>query len=103
MLAIKKRRTDPVFLLALVLWSGCAPPGPRALLKGERQIREGQFEEAVESLQAATRLLPRNAQAYNHLGLALHGSKQYVPALKAYVKALELDHKIGRASCRERG
>src|SRR5438477_8737546 len=97
MLAIKKRRMAPVFLLAFVLWAGCAPPGPRALLKGERLIGEGKYEEAIESLQSATRLLPKNAQAYNHLGLALHGARQFVPALKAYTKALDLDHKLAPA------
>src|SRR6266478_7812900 len=114
MLAIKKRRMDPVsraassclaspslpsdggegrgedawsrrfplssVLLAFVLCAGCAPPGPRTLLKGERLIGEGKYEEAIESLQSATRLLPKNAQAYNHLGLALHGARQFAPA-----------------------
>src|SRR5438105_2906586 len=68
-------------LIALVIFCGCTPPGPRALLKGERLIREGKYDKAIESLQEATRLLPRNAQTYNHLGLALHGNKQFGPAL----------------------
>ncbi len=76
---------------------GCAPPGPRALLKGQRLIREGKYEQAIESLQAATRLLPKNAQAYNHLGLALHGTRQFGPALAAYQKALVLDHNLAAA------
>src|SRR5438876_3446326 len=102
MLAIKKRRTGclrATFLaLALVFCiCGCRPPGPRALLKGERLIREGKYAEAVESLQTATRLLPKNAQAYNHLGLALHGNRQFAPALAAYQKALALDHKLAAA------
>src|SRR5438105_3131252 len=85
------------FLLLLLLFCGCTPPGPRALLKGQRLIQEGKYEQAVESLQVAARLLPKNAQAFNHLGLALHGNKQYARALVAYQKALELDHKLASA------
>src|SRR4051812_284120 len=76
-----------IILASALLLCGCGPPGPRALLKGERLIREGKYEQAVESLQTATQLLPKNAQAYNHLGLALHGNKQFAPALIAYKKA----------------
>src|SRR2546423_5459283 len=101
MLAIKKRRIGRLrgyaACLLLAWFCGCTPPGPRALLKGERLIREGKYAEAVESLQTATRLLPKNAQAYNHLGLALHGNKQFAPALPAYQKALALDHKLAAA------
>ena len=63
MLAIKKRRLRYSIFLILLLFCGCKPPGPRALLKGERLIQEGQYEQAVQSLQVATRLLPKNAQA----------------------------------------
>ncbi len=97
MLAIKKRGMSCAILLCWLLACGCAPPGPRALLKGQRLIREGRYDQAIESLQAATRLLPKNAQAYNHLGLALHGNKQFGPALAAYQKALGLDHKLAAA------
>src|SRR6266446_2534745 len=82
--------------LSLVL-CGCTPPGPRALLKGQRLIGQGKYEQAVPVLQEATRLLPKTAQAYNHLGLALHGTKQFAPALAAYKKALALDHKLAAA------
>src|SRR5438552_15826862 len=101
MLAIKKRRIGRLrgyaACLLLAWFCGCTPPGPRALLKGERLIREGKYEEAIQSLQTATRLLPRNAQAFNHLGLALHGNRQFAPALAAYQKALALDHKLAAA------
>jgi len=85
-----------ILALAFVL-CGCTPPGPRALLKGQRLIGRGKYEQAVPVLQEATRLLPKTAQAYNHLGLALHGSKQFAPALAAYKKALALDHKLAAA------
>jgi tetratricopeptide (TPR) repeat protein len=98
MLAIKKHQragAETLLLLGLAFaLCGCAPPGPRALLKGERLIREGKYDQAILSLQQATRLLPKNAQAYNHLGLALHGNRQFAPALAAYRNALTLDHKL---------
>ncbi len=115
MLAIKKRRMSNVQVplpepgprlcafcswtlwLALLLVCGCTPPGPRALLKGQRLIQEGKYEQAIESLQTAVRLLPKNAQAYNHLGLAWHGNRQFGPALVAYQKALVLDHNLAAA------
>ncbi len=76
---------------------GCRPPGPTALLQGERAIREGNLEVAVEQLQKATRLLPKNAQAWNHLGLAYHGSRQPAQALRAYRQALACDYKLAAA------
>ncbi len=76
---------------------GCRPPGPTALLQGERAIREGNLEVAVEQLQKATRLLPKNAQAWNHLGLAYHGSRQPAEALRAYRQALACDYKLAAA------
>ena len=97
MLVIKKCRVGFPILLALLWFCGCTPPGPRALLKGQRLIQQGKYEQAIESLQTATRLLPRNAQAYNHLGLALQGNRQFAPALGAYKKALALDHKLAAA------
>ena len=84
-------------LAVLVLLCGCAPPGPRALLKGGRLIREGKHEQAIQQLQTATRLLPKNAQAWNHLGLAHHGANQAEPAARAYRQALMLDHNLAAA------
>ena len=88
MLTIKMRRVNRLrsvlMVLALVAWSGCQPPGPRALLKGEKLIHEGKYEQAIEKLQIASRLLPKNAQAWNFLGLAYHGNKQPEPAWRAY-------------------
>ena len=85
------------FTLAWLLAAGCAPTGPDALLQGESLIHQGKFDEAIERLQTATRLLPKNAAAWNHLGLAYHGARQPDPALKAYRTALSLDHKLSAA------
>ena len=79
---------------AVILLAGCGPAGPRAVLKGERLIREQKYALAVQQLQEAIRLIPTNAQAWNHLGLALHYNNQPKEALKAYRQALALDRKL---------
>jgi len=81
-------------LVSMAALTACGPPGPRALLKGERLIREGRYDQAIEKLQQATQLLPRNAQAWNHLGLAYHGNNQPLLAVRAYRQALILDNKL---------
>src|SRR5438552_3932470 len=84
-------------MLAGLDFSGCTPAGQRAMLAGEELIQEGKCDEAIANLQTATGLLPKSAQAWNHLGLAYHGAKQFEPALKAYRTALALDHILGAA------
>ena len=87
-----------VAMLVVAAWfSGCAPPGPRALLDGEKLIVMGRYAEAVQALQKATRLLPRTPQAWNHLGLAYHGNDQLEEAARAYRTALSLDHRLAEA------
>jgi len=82
--------------LALFL-AGCGAPGPTALLEGEELIKEGKFKEAIEKLQKATKHLPRNAQAWNHLGLAHHGAGQIEQAQRYYREALRLDVNLASA------
>ncbi|MBI5774384.1 MAG: tetratricopeptide repeat protein [Verrucomicrobia bacterium] len=72
----------------MLLLTGCTPPGPRALLEGEGLLQRGQYAQAVEKLQTAVNLLPQNAQAWNHLGLALHGAGRHDEAVRAYRQAL---------------
>ena len=92
-----KRACCAVLLIAAAWFSGCAPPGPRALLNGEKLIAEGRYADAVQSLQKATRLLPRTPQAWNHLGLAYQGNGQLEEAARAYRTALSLDHRLAEA------
>jgi Flp pilus assembly protein TadD len=97
-LTIKKwRRPMPglawAFLGAMLL-AGCKPSGPGSLLKGEKLIHEGRYGEAIGQLTTATQLLPQNAQAWNHLGLAYHQSGQPAPAAQAYVQAIKLDRTL---------
>lgn len=73
---------------------GCTPSGPRALLDGERLIRQGQYAQAVKKLEVAVEKLPKYAQAWNHLGLAYHGAQQPDLAVRAYQHALALDRNL---------
>src|SRR4030095_14143142 len=96
----KKRRTklQAVWLTAVAIsLSGCAPPGPEALLQGEQLIKLGRYEEAVARLKKATTILPKNAQAWNHLGLAFHGNPQPEDGARAHQAALPSDHKLAVA------
>jgi tetratricopeptide (TPR) repeat protein len=84
-------------LMAALLPAGCAPSGPKALLQGERLIREGKPAEAVERLQIAVQLLPENPQAWNHLGMALHSSGRAEEAARAYHEALNRNPNLAAA------
>ena len=96
MRAIKKGSLFIVTLLALT-WQACDPPGPAALLRGERMIAEGRYAGAIESLREATSLLPDNPQAWNHLGLAYHWAREYNPAVQSYRQALKLNYDLAPA------
>ncbi|KAF0180625.1 MAG: periplasmic protein TonB [Limisphaerales bacterium] len=84
-------------LALLMALAACMPPGPRALLNGERLIKEGKFDAAIAALTEATLQLPRNAQAWNHLGLANHNAGRANDALRAYRKALDVDVNLAAA------
>src|SRR5713101_1599117 len=77
--------------------TACGPPGPRALIHGERLVREGNYPEAVAKLERATQLLPTNAPAWNYLGLAYHGNNQPLLAIRAYRQAITLNNKLSAA------
>ena len=83
--------------LGLLLFNGCAPAGPSAVLGGARLLREGRPEQAVQRLQEGVRLLPKNAQAWNYLGVAYHRAGRPADALKAYHQALALDRNLWAA------
>src|SRR5262249_52823323 len=94
----KERWCALILALSCVLFmSGCTPAGPGALLKGERLLREGKYEQALEKLLTATQLLPKEARAWNYLGLAYQGSGQLGEAERSYRAALALDHKLAAA------
>src|SRR5690242_18573656 len=81
-------------VLGLALFNGCAESGPHALLHGERLLREGNFVQAISTLERAALLLPKDARAWNHLGLAYHNAGRLDDAVKAYQQALALDRNL---------
>jgi tetratricopeptide (TPR) repeat protein len=83
-----------LFLSVLVGLTACTPKGPKALLEGEHLLRDGKPAEALVQLQQATALLPQNAQAWNHLGLAYHQTGKLEEAAQAYNQALKLDRNL---------
>jgi len=84
-------------ICSALLFIGCTPAGPRALLDGEKAIAAGQYKRAVSKLQRAARLIPENPQVWNHLGLALHLYGDDTEALDAYDKALTLNPELAPA------
>lgn len=78
--------------------TGCAPAGARALLKGQRLIKEGKYSEAVKKFEEATEALPDNAKAWNYLGLGYQYAGDEKKAAQAYQKALNLDRNLTSAS-----
>jgi tetratricopeptide (TPR) repeat protein len=99
MLTIKKRagKLSLIFLATLVVLAGCGPPGPQALLKGQRLIERGEYAEAVAQLQMATSLMSTNAHAWNYLGVACQHAGQAAEAERAYQRAIALDHDLSEA------
>jgi tetratricopeptide (TPR) repeat protein len=85
------------FLLLAIFLAGCGPPGPRALLKGEKLLRNGNYPGAVAALKTATSLLSTNAQAWNYLGVAYQHAGQPIDAALAYQRALTLDRDLVEA------
>src|SRR5277367_2999562 len=96
--AKKNRIYGAVALLALaVCISGCAPPGPRALLKGKKFLERGDYANAVAQLQTATTALATNADAWNYYGVALQHAGQMDDAAAAYQNALKFDRDLVEA------
>ncbi|MBL9126371.1 MAG: tetratricopeptide repeat protein, partial [Verrucomicrobiales bacterium] len=91
-------RARTALAAGLALWvAGCTPPGPKALLDGERLLREGRTEDAIRRLRTAVEFLPSQPQAWNHLGLAYHAAKKPSDAVEAYQQALRLDRNLAAA------
>src|SRR5213078_3794935 len=78
----------------LLLLTACGPPGPRAVLEGKALLERGEYGQAIEAFQAATRLMPTNALAFNFLGLACHQAGLSADAERAYLRALTLNHDL---------
>ena len=91
----KKNPVRKIFLIlmaaAAVLQQGCAPDGPRALVAGDKLLRDDKPVPAVEKLKEAAELIPEEPRAWNLLGLAYHRSGQPQLAAQAYRQALARD------------
>jgi Flp pilus assembly protein TadD len=87
-------RMASVILALCWFATGCRPPGPKALMDGQKLIDRGDYAAAVERLKTATALMETNAQAWNYLGLAYHLAGQSNDAADAYKKALALDQNL---------
>lgn len=86
-----------LFLAMAVVIVGCAPPGPRALLKGRKLLDRGDYDGAVAQLKTATTLLATNADAWNYYGVALEHAGQLADASAAYQSALRFNHDLVEA------
>lgn len=80
-----------LFVGALCFLTGCTPPGPAAMLKGESLLNRGEFPAAIRKLRQATELLAEDARSWNLLALAYHRSGKAKEAEQAYRKSLTLD------------
>ena len=85
------------FLILAIFLTGCGPPGPRALLKGEKLLSNGDYSAAVEKLKLATSLMATNAQAWNDLGVAYQHVDRSADAVLAYQRALTLNRDLVEA------
>ena len=92
---ISVRRAVSVLALVMMV-AGCTPAGPRALLRGKKNLDAGDFAAAAAQLQAATTLLPTNAVAWNYYGVALQHAGSPDAAV-AYQNALKFDRDLMEA------
>ena len=92
-----KRMLSFVGALCFFGFTGCTPPGPAALLKGEILLNRGEFPAAIRKLRQATELLAEDPRSWNLLALAYHRSGKAKEAEQAYRKSLILDSDFAAA------
>jgi RNA polymerase sigma factor (sigma-70 family) len=83
---------------------GKAPPPvsepakkPRPETDGAVLLRQGKLDEAAASFRRAIQIDPRDAQAYNNLGIVLLRQGKLVEAIDCFRRAIELDPKLTQA------
>ncbi len=79
--------SPPVFAQAAASAMG---PGGEAFLEGAALVRDGDYEQAVRSLQQATQKDPQLEPAWHFLGVALFKLDRLAEAVPAFEKAVEL-------------
>ena len=79
----------------------CSPAARRRdrarCCSGQRLIEQGDYARAAEKLRTATSLLATNAQAWNYLGIACQHLGERDEAVRAYQRALSLNHDLSEA------
>jgi tetratricopeptide (TPR) repeat protein len=99
------RRALGLAAAACLFLTACGPPGPRALHRGDREVQEGKFGDAIATLSTATNFLAHDAtpnpelmaRAYNLMGLAWHGAGDFQKAGWSYRQALLADRNFAEA------
>ena len=81
-------------LLLGLAGSGCSPSGPRVLKEGRDYLARGNTPAAIECFQKAVRMMPTNALAYAHLGLALQKAGRTTNAIACCQQALLRDRDL---------
>src|SRR3569623_549163 len=84
-------------LLLLLALTACQPSGPRALLLGDKYVRQGEYARAVKYLMRAAKLMPERPEVWNVLGTALQGLQQRPQALESYQRALRINKDFSAA------
>lgn len=80
--------------LTAVLFVGCQPPGPAALLEGRKLLERGDARAAILPLHDAVQILSTNGLAWSYLGLAYQQSEQLSNAVACYLQALRWDRDL---------
>src|SRR5678816_2078858 len=70
--------------LFLLLFAGCQPSGPKALLLGDKYVRQEDYPKALKYLARAALVMPERPEVWNLQGLAYHRLRQAQRAAEAY-------------------
>ncbi|MCH2186483.1 hypothetical protein MK280_11500 [Myxococcota bacterium] len=78
-----------VLLLSAVGCEGLR--GARLYAAGSQALNRGDTDQAIQDLEAASRLAPNRSDVFNHLGLAYQQAGRPAPARSAFERAIDLD------------
>lgn len=66
-------------------------PEPGNYDRGVKAVKAGEYERALDLLQKVVQANPRNADAWNYIGLSQRKLRRFDQSLAAYQKALAID------------